>query len=483
MSIWKNSIKLYFLFSIVLLLSNCYLKIPITYYPLYAKNFSTPSNIMQYYIKQNVYLNFEIGFPKQKCQIPLVFDTNNFFITNLELFANKTENFAGFSLYNLSKSETHNQLSYYDTLDCDYFTFTSYDGDQFYFNNNNYSMEFFCPYENDMTTPGGIGMLLDPIENHVDNKKRKYSFLGQLKEYGLVEEYHWSIFYDSKEKNKKEENGFMLFGKLPHEIDSNLGYYKKGYFKEKDKKNYYIEPKNLPKLSFDTDFLFAYEGTDKNKIIEDFPFGLTNYKTIQLDYHSGAVQVPKSLQTYYHRVFEKYIINGQCFNETLSRNYDYYYCKNDKNVIKQIKSVFPGINLKSQDLNFNFTLEADDLFIEENNYVFCLIYFYTSQIERMWKMGKPFLKKYQFSLNYDQKIISFYNRIDDEPKQKNGVSIVVFVLVIIATIIIVAVICFIIFKFFLYERFFRKKRVNELDDDDYQYTANKDKEDSLNINN
>ena len=331
-----------------------------------------------------------------------------------------------------------------------------------------------------MTSPGGIGMLLEPNSEHNNNKEKKYSFLGQLKEYGLVEEYYWSIFYDSKEKNKKEENGFILFGKLPHEIDSDLGYYKKGYFKEKDKKNFYLEQKNLHELLFDTDFLFAYEGTDKKKIIDDFPFGPTNYRTIQLDYHSGVIQVPKSLQTYYHRVFEKYIINGQCFNETLSYYNDYYYCKNDKNVINQIKSVFPGINFKSQDLNFNFTLEADDLFIEENNYIFCLIYFYKNENQRMWKMGKPFLKKYQFSFNYDQKMLSFYNRIDDEPKQKNGVSTVVFILVIIATIIIVSIICFIIFKFFLYERFFRKKRANELDDDDYLYSSSKQQINILN---
>ena len=479
MFIWKHFIEIYFQFSIIFLISKCYIKIPITYYPFYIKNFSSPSNIMQYYVDQRVYLNLEVGKPKRIIQIPLVFDTTNFYIVDSDMFQNNTKQFSGYSLYDMSKSDSHEQILYYDSFDCDYFQFASIDRDQFYFNNKNYSLDFFCPYENDMSIPGGIGMLLDPESGHDDNMEEKDTFLGQLKKYKLVENYYWSIFYNSKEKNKKEEEGFILIGKLPHELKSDLGYYKNGYFREKDKIDFYLEPKNIPQLSFEIDLLYAYEGTNKRKIIEGFPFGTTSYKSIKLDYHSGAVQVPKSLQPYYHKVFEKYINESQCFYDT-SKDFNFYYCKNDKKIIDKIKSVFPGINFRSQDLNYNFTLEANDLFIEENNFVFCLAYFLRSESQRMWKMGKPFLKKFQFAFNYDQKTLTFYNRID-EPKQK-GISAAVFILAIFATIIVVAIICFIIFKFFLYERFFRKKRANELDDDDYEYSTKKDKEEGLNIN-
>lgn len=469
--------KFYFLLSILFLSSNCYIKIPITYYPYFIRNLSNPSNIIQYYINQRAYLNFEVGNPKQKIQIPLVFDTNNFYITDADIFTNDTKLFSGFSLYNFSKSLTNIEISYYDSYDCDYFQFASYNSEQFFFNNKNYSLEFFGPYESGITVPGGIGMLLDPNNQHDDNKKRKDTFFGQLKSNKLIEDYYWSIFYNSKEKNIKEEEGFILIGKQPHEIDSDLGYYKNGNFQEKDKINFYI--KNFPNLLFETDLLYAYEGTNKNKVIEDFPTGVTSYKTIRLDYHSGAVQIPKSLQPYYHRVFEQYIIDKQCFNETIKNNYDFYYCKKDKDIINKIKNVFPGINFRSQDLNYNLTLEADDLFIEENDYIFFLIYFPKSENDRIWKMGKPFLKKYQFSFNNDQTFFSFYNKLEQNEKKSGGINTGIFVLAIFATIIVVVIICFIIFKFFIFEKFFRKKRANELEDNDYEYTPNNDKKEEL----
>ena len=61
----------------------------------------------------------------------------------------------------------------------------------------------------------------------------------------------------------------------------------------------------------------------------------------------------------------------------------------------------------------------------------------------------------------------------EENKDKDkSISVVVLVITIIATITLVSVICFLIFKFFLYEKIFRKRRANELNNDDYDYTEN-----------
>ena len=60
--------------------------------------------------------------------------------------------------------------------------------------------------------------------------------------------------------------------------------------------------------SFDIDLMYAYKGNDKNKTIEDFPFGYTDYKRIILDYNSGGVRAPYSLKKYFDRVFEEFII-------------------------------------------------------------------------------------------------------------------------------------------------------------------------------
>ena len=214
----------------------------------------------------------------------------------------------------------------------------------------------------------------------------------------------------------------------------------------------------------------------------------------------GGVKAPKNLKKYYQRVFEPYFSKGICFNSSIEKLSDstFYYCKNDKNIISEIKSVFPGIILKSHDLIYNFILEANDLFIEQNDFVYCLLYFTSYYSEKRWVMGRPFLKKYLFTINYDEKYLFFYNNNDEEqndnsdqdnnqPNNQNnsekGISTGVFILVIIGTIIIVAIISFVLFKFVLYEKFFRKKRANELNDNDFEYNSADNENGGLNINN
>ena len=125
------------------------------------------------------------------------------------------------------------------------------------------------------------------------------------------------------------------------------------------------------------------------------------------------------MKRYYHRIFEEYISKGQCFNDTINtfNNVSFYYCKKDQDIISKIKNVFPNINFESNDLMYNFILDFDDLFIEKNGYIFCLLYFPQVSLDRTWIMGKPFLKKYLFSINYDEKVISFYNNINDNEEE------------------------------------------------------------------
>ena len=373
-------------------------------------------------------------------------------------------------------------------LNGDYFELASYDNDTFYFNNKQYSLEFFFPVYYSYCDSGGIGMQLD-VQNNINEatKERKKTFFGKLRNLELAKDYYWSIFYNSKENQKKDE-GFLLLGCLPHEIDGNFGYYKKGRFKPNNLGSIRIPDDSQPEIKniLEIDYLYAYEGNNKSKLIEGFPSGNTDYKKYTLDYFSGGVKIPKSLQIFYHRVFEPYILKKECFNDTFKKNtynYNYYYCKNDTKIIKQIKSIFPTIILKSQDLRYNFTLEANDLFLEEDNLVFCLIFFSLSY-DKEFKMGKPFLKKYQFIFNYDKKVIYFYPEEEEKSTKKKTITISIFIVCIIATIIVVAALSFIIFKFYLYERFFRKKRANELDDGDYYYPPKEEntQQDALNIN-
>ena len=284
-------------------------------------------------------------------------------------------------------------------------------------------MEFYYPLDYRYCDSGGIGMQFVSGKNIADTTMYKgRTFLEVLKKNDLIPNYHWSIFYNSKQ-NKKEEEGFILIGNLPHNIDTDLGYYKKGYFKEDNLVSIHIDVWGYSKIEnvFQIDSIWAYIGKDKTKIIDDYTFDSKDRPKIKLDYNSGGVQAPTQTKKHYDRIFEEYISKGDCFNDTIKNNLDnvsFYYCKNNKNIISKIKNVFPIINFQSKLLMYNFTLDADDLFREENGYIFCLLYFPKYSVGNTWIMGKPFLKKYHFSINYDSKQIYFYNDINENDEEE-----------------------------------------------------------------
>jgi len=265
---------------------------------------------------------------------------------------------------------------------------------------------------------------------------------------------------------------------LPHEISSDLGYYKKSQFKKE-----YLKTTNLMingniignKIKMDK--VLAFEG-NKEKLIEDFP----NYLNVEFEYNSGGIGAPKNLQKYFSRVFEEFINTKECFNDTFLyfNIHIFYYCKNNKGILSKIKSVFPRIVFISNDLKTNFTLDIDDLFVEKKDYVFCLLYFKFS-LNKEWKLGKPFLKKYQFSFNYDKKYITYYYKISEpnEDKIKYAFSSTSFWIILCITILIVSsIINFLIFRFYLFSKLFRKKRANELDDEEFDYISKEENDEN-----
>ena len=377
----SDILKKIFIYNLLFLLFNCQLKIPLNYFPIHKYNNSSPSLIMRNIIQQKVYANIEIGTPKKTIQLPLKFDTNDFYIVNYGSTEIKPDFFSDIKFYNSSSSKTWHEIEDEEYKQGDDFEYASYNKDIFYFNNKQYEIEFYIPFIYSDSDSGGIGMKLtsdNSIAEATPDKEK--TFPEKLKKNKLAKSYHWSIFYKSKEY-KKEDEAFLLIGCLPEEIsnDTELGYYRKGYFNEKYRKkvnlNVYIQ--DQVQNIFEIDYITAYEGTNQSNIIEDFLSGNTDYKEIEFDYNLGGVKAPKNLKKYYQRVFEPYFSKGICFNSSIEKLSDstFYYCKNDKNIISEIKSVFPGIILKSHDLIYNFILEANDLFIEQNDYVYCLLYF------------------------------------------------------------------------------------------------------------
>ena len=459
---------------------NSQLKIPLTYFPKYKYNTSSADNIMTNIIIQRIYANIEIGTPKKTIQIPLLFDTNEFFIGNNPKDEFEKNYFNDLKFYDVSKSETNREEedAYEKEFKGVYFSYASHMNDWIYFGERKENLSFYVPLSYFETVSGGIGMKLDTDKtDYKETLLRNRTFFEQVKKKKLINKYDFSIFYESKEY-KKEEGAFLLMGGLPHEFNEDLGYYKKDNFDENNLRK--INMLNYA-TKFEIDKIIGYYGKNQSNLIENFTSNFGAFKTIELDYDNGGIQAPSYLRKFYEKAFEEYLGN-LCFDETFTGfGKHFIYCKKEIGEnINKIKEKLPTVIFQSNDLNFNFTIDADDLFLENGDYIFCLIYFYSNS--EPWKMGKPFLKKYQFSFNFDAKNILFYqntekseeNQKSQKSQKSKGIPIYVLIIAIVGTLIIVGLIVLLVFKFKFGGKCLRKKRANELEDDDFAYTSKED---------
>ena len=414
-------------------------------------------------INQKLYARINIGTPKAEIHLALLFDANEFYIKDGK--DNYTYNeFSDFKFFNYTESSTYNDSSEEICPDisvyADYFQFAECKQDIFYFNNKEVIMTFYESIDNDnIKIPGGLGLLLDPtMEEYEVNCPRNKSFFEKAKKKGLISSYDWSIFFDSKEY-KKEETAFLLMGCTPDETNSDLGYYKKEDFFGKYKNETNL---NYPQLEISLNKVLLFNRTNKSDIIDE-EVGAK----IEFNFNNGGILSPIKNLKYFEKIFEDYISNKICFKD---KGKIFFYCKKEiGDDVTKIKEKFPAINFKSVNLYHDFIIEADDLFIEQNDYIFCLLYFET--YNNKWKVGKPLLKKYQFSFNYDKKQIYFYNNPLEEEKKDSGIPLYVLILSVVGAAIVVAIIAVLLFKFYFYDKCIRKKRANELTDDDFDYTA------------
>ena len=375
-----------------------YIKIPLKYYPSKKYNDSSPSYIFDNIVNQKLYARINIGTPKTEIHLAILFDANEFFISaNLDGY--HPNDFTDLQFYNSSASSSYEDSG----EDCDdtyaeYFSFAFCKQEVFYFNNKKEIFPFYETYDYlGEQTPGGIGLKLDAEDEHKEACPREKSFFYMMKNINMADSYDWSIFFNSK-SYQKEEEGFLLLGCLPHETNSDFGYYKSGTFNEKqnlNNVNMLTEQMEL-KLKFKLNKILLYKGKDEKNIIVTYK----NDSKIEFDFRNGGVLCPHSLLKYYEPVFESYINNSICFkdNKYSTTGDIFFYCKKEfSNDIKTIKENFTTISFQSNDLNKTFILEADDLFLEQGNYVYCLLYF--DFFGGDWKIGRPFLKRYQFSFN------------------------------------------------------------------------------------
>ena len=317
--------------------TSCYLIIPLTYFPVYKYNNSSPTEIITNIIFQKVYANIKMGTPSQDVQIPLSFDSNEFYISDNPKADYDSNKFNELKFYDVKKSITYFNIGD-EIYTGDSFDLGFYAQDIFYFNNQKKELQFYNPLSFRDVESGGLGMKLEPYTDIYDASIRNRSFFELMKKNNFINAYDWSIFYNNTEY-KKEEEGFLLLGCLPHEVDSDLGFYKKGSFDEKYLKNVSFLDRRINEHIFKIDKIIGYYGKNKSNLIDDFPSD-KNYLNIEIDYNLGGIQVPKYLMKYYEKSFENYL-DESCYIETLKIGYNYFYCKKENDNIEKIKEKFP----------------------------------------------------------------------------------------------------------------------------------------------
>ena len=370
---------------------------------------------LQFLLKNDIFTKFQIGNPYQeiKCYIKtLLYD---FYIIE--------QNKKGF--YSKNNSNTY----YTTSKEISYFHDSNYKKGYYCFENFNFLNEKNEYFEisnfstllveniNEKNYPCFIGLSYRDISNDYHRNFFQSLIMGKI-----IKSINYSIEY------LNENEGEIIIGKLPHE-------YNKKY-KEKDLKWIQVNFDN-----YSSDWKIKFNKIEiGNEIFNGSNIGIFIYE-------NNMIFGPNEYkEKFLKNIFDK----NKCFEFRTINGYYYYKC--DESVAL---NNLPEISFKSYDLNYTFVLNKNDLIKKINNTNYLMIYF-SDYSNFIWKLGKPFLKKYKFIFEHDKRIIGFYNKENLYDNKKIFSYFLIFL-----CFFIIIILSFILFKLSFKKR---KKRSNEIED-------------------
>ena len=183
--------------------------------------------------------------------------------------------------------------------------------------------------------------------------------------------------------------------------------------------------------------------------------------------------------------FDFYINKKICLIKEI-KGYQIFECDINKFTIKDIKK-FPNLYMFNSDLNHVFEMNGEELFNELNNKIYFKIIFPIKIEDNKWIMGKIFLRKYPTIFSPSNRLIGFYihknggmisGNLEEEDESiinntnKSTKNASFYILIVIIALVFTCCGLFIGRKLF----FLRRKKINELIDDFYQYDSKQNKE-------
>ena len=407
---------LFLIFLQVITISYCFIKIPLKFYPCKIFNESNPANTFNNMVMQQFYAKLEIGTPKQTILVPLELEKNDFYISKYDSYIFNEK----YTKYNLKNFQETSSTSFYtmkDDQDNIYYGTNFLQAlkvkDLFFFGDKKTELEFYLADTLNEIIPGELGLQLDPVDDlNSAFETREKSFLKKLKNNGMINNYVWTILYNN-DANNKDADAYLYIGDYLHENDIKLG---------------------------------------------------KNYLRVKLDYNLCGVQASEIIRVFLEsNVFTP---ENHCHKSIFkySTDFTFYYCDKNPSTISQIKTNFPSLKFIHQDFNFNFTITVDDLIVEKDDYFYFLIFFSNYQ-KYDWRLGRPFLNKYNFMMDQDGKKVLFYS--EKEEISLPGVQSKSLVVILIILIIVFLVLGFVFARRIYKSKF--KKPMNILEDN-FEYT-------------
>jgi len=318
----------------------------------------------------------------------------------------------------------------------------------FIYNPRNYSSSKyrsdFSPY-----TCFKFGLRL-PYENYYSFEDYRINLIGQFKRKKVTNSFEWFIEYNN------DINPKLIIGISPYEYDNNK----------------YNDSRNITSIYISGSFYYWNLEFSQIYFIIDGKRDLLDYRKAALEPSFNYIKGPFEYFKFINETFfENFFINKKCFIDIAKGNYYFiYYCLNEESIKNELKQKFLNINLVHSKLDKEFVLNYEDLFIEKNNKIYFLV-IYDNNIRFNWILGKPFLKKYFFSYNYEKKLISFYETEKENYNDKNSSNDLIYIIIIIILVIIFSILGFFLAKF-VYNYNNKKKGIELFDVDDNNYVSN-----------
>ena len=408
---------------ILILNENILSEIVLPIYPLFQENYKLYNNInitkqqetINSFQQSQFYTTMQVGHPFQTIPLLIKLEPNLLIISSINSKKNSSS-YLYTDTFNFSDSfYIKNNFDFYDEKKSDTFILNKCDYGKFY------EAEEICDCNETFLFYEDLGLsknikieknffnLVRNVEDNItgeiglnlyDTNKRSFnSFLNTLKKNKLIDNYNW--YFDVNNKTNETK---LIIGALPHEIFP-LNYSEDDLMYSKVVSNNYLI---YWKIRFTKMFAFNSDLFASLKYFDDVE--------AEFKFDSDIIIGTDEFSDYLYGVLGDYIYNNKCFCGRInnyknnSERLKFIYCKNEKFLYEELYgSLLPTIFLVSNEFNYTFEINSDDLLIRKDDYIYFRILF-SEKGNKIWKLGKVFSMKYKFIFNPETKQVGFYIR-------------------------------------------------------------------------